>query len=210
MVSHEAKRAIGHTEGMKHILFPTVSAADAFVADLKATGAVRPEVGSTTLNRRAAAAPVATTTTTTTVADATAGGTAEDAAAGAAKGTGVGAVAGAAAGLLGAASVVATGGLALPVILGMTALGAGVGATVGGVGGAMGVNETDADGYHSAYEVDETYYNRVHETVNAGGRAVAVDDRIDSSIVDPLVAKHGGQYVTAEYIGAASGANVVR
>jgi hypothetical protein len=68
-------------------------------------------------------------------------GTPEDTAAGAIKGTGIGLAVGAVTGIV---ATLATGGLAaLPVILGMAALGSGVGAGVGAVGGATGVDETD-------------------------------------------------------------------
>lgn len=181
---------MGEDTGMKHILFPTVAAADAFIADLQAQNVVR-SVSNGNLGLRGAAAPAATATTTTTTTAVDGGGTAEDAAAGAAKGTGVGAVVGALAGVLGAGAVVATGGLALPVILGMTAAGAATGAAVGGIGGAAGVDETG--GYH--YEVEQTQYDRYNSSYNAGGRAVAVDDNIPADILDAAVRKHGGEYV---------------
>lgn len=180
---------LGEDKPMKHILFPTVAAADAFIADLQAQNVVR-SVSNGNLGLRGAA-PAATATTTTTTTNVDGGGTAEDAAAGAAKGTGVGAVVGAVAGVLGAGAVVATGGLALPVILGMTAAGAATGAAVGGLGGAAGVDETG--GYR--YEVEQTQYDRYNNSYNTGGRAVAVDDNIPADILDAAVRKHGGEYV---------------
>lgn len=190
---------------MKHIIFPTVAEADAFIADLQQRGVVRPEVGTATVNRRST-----TTTTDSTVATDSYGGAAspgaEDAGAGAVKGTGVGAAVGATAGVLSAAGIigtaaatVATGGLALPVILGMTALGAGVGAAVGGAGGAMGVDENH-DGLRagdgSAYEVDDTHYDTLHTSVSGGGRAVAVDDAVPSDVLHEAMARHNGQLVS--------------
>ena len=190
---------------MKHILFPTVAAADAFIADLQSRGVVQPEVGTMNMNRRvqqaASAGTVttpATTTTTTTTDYVEGGGTAEDAGAGAVKGTVAGALTGAAAGVIGTAATVATGGLALPVILGMAALGSGVGAAVGAVGGAAGVDETGGTvRSYDTYEADDTYYNRIHERVNAGGRAVAVDDNVPQDVLMEAVSKHGGEIVSA-------------
>lgn len=180
---------------MKHILFPTVADADAFIADLQNQGAVQPQVGTANLNRRTAA-------TGTTVSDASAG--AEDAGAGAVKGTGVGALVGAAAGVLGAGAVVATGGLALPVILGMTALGSGVGAAVGAVGGASGIDENHdgrtAGGYDTV--VDDDYYHQIHTSVSNGGRAVAVDDNVPADVLNAAVSRHNGQFVSAASVGA--------
>lgn len=198
---------------MKHILFPTVSAADAFIADLQARGAVQPEVGTMNMSRRVqdaasggAAGTMSTGTTTTATTTTTeyhgGGGTAEDAGEGAVKGTVAGAVTGAAAGVLGTAATVATGGLALPVILGMAALGSGVGAAVGAIGGAAGVDETggtvttNRTSYPSSYEADDAYYNRVHESVNAGGRVVAVDDNVDSGVLMDALSRHGGEIIT--------------
>ncbi len=183
---------------MKHILFPTVADADAFIADLQSSGAIHPEVRTATLNRRTATGEV--------VAGADAG--AEDAGAGAVKGTGVGALVGAAAGILGAGAVVATGGLALPVILGMTALGSGVGAAVGGIGGASGIDEngdgrTSASGYDST--VDDHYYDHLNTSVQGGGRAVAVDDNVPADVLNAAMARHKGAFVSAESLGATAG-----
>lgn len=201
---------------MKHILFPTVSAADAFIADLQARGVVQPEVGTMNMSRRmqnaaadagstvstGAVATPATTSQTTEYVEG--GGTAEDAGAGAVKGTVAGALTGAAAGVIGTAAAVATGGLALPVILGMAALGSGVGAAVGAVGGAAGVDETGGtvtttttSQYPSSYEADDAYYNRVSERVNAGGRVVAVDDNVPSDVLTEAVTKHGGEILNS-------------
>ncbi|UTA51350.1 hypothetical protein MSS93_03410 [Deinococcus radiodurans] len=55
---------------MKHILFPTVSAADAFIADLQSRGVVQPQVGTMNMSRRvqqAAGDTMSTGTTTGTV-----------------------------------------------------------------------------------------------------------------------------------------------
>lgn len=183
---------------MKHILFPTVSDADAFIADLQSQGVVRPEVGNANLTRRT----TVTEAVTGEVVDG--GGTAEDAAAGAVKGTGVGAVVGAVAGVLGAGAVVASGGLALPVILGMTALGSGVGAAVGGIGGAAGVDET---GDHI---VDDHYYDQIQTSVSGGGRAVAVDDNVPNDVLDAAVARHNGQFVSGAGNVAGAAGDVVQ
>ncbi|MFC5848467.1 hypothetical protein [Deinococcus petrolearius] len=149
---------------MKHLIFPTVAQADAFVADLRAQGVIQPETRDTTWTRRSGVAGDLSASGTSTGAssmtsprgattmnddsgsryDTTTGASAgaEDAGAGAVAGTGVGAVVGAIAGTV---ATVATGGLAAPMILGMAALGSGVGAGVGAVGGAAGVDE-NADG----------------------------------------------------------------
>lgn len=185
---------------MKHILFPTVADADAFIADLQTQGVVQNQVGTATLNRRNPNAEVVTSETEVVGG----GGTPEDAAAGAVKGTGVGALVGAAAGILGAGAVVATGGLALPVILGMTALGSGVGAAVGGIGGATGVDET-GEGYVTTTTVDDDYYDHLHTSVSGGGRAVAVDDHVADDVLNAAVSRHNGQFVSAASIGAATG-----
>ena len=206
---------------MKYILFPTKDAADAFIADMQARGAVQPDVGTTTLNRRTLGTDMDTSGTavigdvrtdpafadnvrtdstyTDSVAD---GGTAEDAGAGAVKGTVVGAVTGVAAALIGGAATIATGGLALPVILGMAALGSGVGAAVGGIGGAAGVDETGTTGtgvtgtsYATSSDVDHDDYNRIDSGVNAGGRAVAVEDNVPQDVLDEAVRTHGGKLV---------------
>ncbi|KQR15648.1 hypothetical protein [Deinococcus sp. Leaf326] len=144
---------------MKHLIFPTVAQADAFVADLRAQGAIQPETRDTTWTRRSGTTgdlsasgtstgassmtnPRGSTTMNDTAYDTTTGASpaAEDAGAGAVAGTGVGAVVGAIAGTV---ATVATGGLAAPMILGMAALGSGVGAGVGAVGGAAGVDENN-------------------------------------------------------------------
>ncbi|GGK30294.1 hypothetical protein GCM10008955_25080 [Deinococcus malanensis] len=185
---------------MKHIIFPTVADADAFISDLQQRGVVRQEVGSTTLNRRSSTSTTTTTTESYGDGDGASAG-AEDAGAGAVKGTGVGAVVGAGAGVLSAAGVVgtaaataATGGLALPVILGMTALGAGVGAAVGATGGAMGVDE-NRDGLTAGYDVDDTHYDTMHNTMSGGGRAVAVEDAVPSDVLEEVMRRHNGQFV---------------
>ncbi|WP_309571031.1 hypothetical protein [Deinococcus sp.] len=173
---------------MKHIMFPTAAAADAFLADMQSKGAT---MGSATYTRR-------TTTTDGTVAvDAAAG--AEDAGAGAVKGTGVGAAVGAAAGLLATAGAIATGGLAIPVILGFAALGSGVGAAVGATGGAMGIDE-NADGRTAdtgtQYAADDSHYDRMDSTVSGGGRVVAVQDPVPADVMD-AASRHGGEVVDA-------------
>ncbi|GAA5436804.1 hypothetical protein [Deinococcus aquaticus] len=167
---------------MKHIIFPTTTAADAFIADLQSQGVIAPTMGSATVNRRTPVAPVV---------DGVEGGTAEDAGAGAVKGTGVGAAVGVVAGVLATGATIATGGLALPVILGMAALGSGVGAAVGATGGAMGVDETS-----NAYDADDDYYDRLNTTATNGGRTVAVDDSVPADVVEAAAIRHGGEYVS--------------
>ncbi|WP_189074327.1 hypothetical protein [Deinococcus sedimenti] len=187
---------------MKHILFPTAAAADAFTADLQAQGVIAPTMGTSTYTRRADGTRVDTGATSVdadgpgnlTMDPDGVGGTAEDAGAGAVKGTGVGAVVGAAAGILATGATIATGGLALPVILGMAALGSGVGAAVGATGGAMGVDET-GKAYDDRYDVDDTYYDRMDSTINSGGRVVAVHDSVPHDILMDAVSRHGGEIV---------------
>lgn len=192
---------------MKHLLFPTVAQADAFVQDLQSQNLIQPDVGHTSVNRRARQEMEMNGTTmtrgmdTSTTADTTyvdGGGTAEDAGEGAVKGTGVGLVAGAIAGVVATATTVATGGLALPVILGMAALGSGVGAGVGAIGGAAGVDETGGHvetGYSRGYDVDNSHYDRMDQTVNDGGRAIAVDDSVPMAEVQAAAERHGGHFV---------------
>ncbi|ANE43783.1 hypothetical protein [Deinococcus puniceus] len=182
---------------MKHLMFPTVAQADAFVQDLQAQGVIRPEMGSASINRRSAMSGGTMTdssmASTTGVAPHTdvVDGSAEDAGAGAVKGTGVGAAVGAVAGVV---ATIATGGLAgIPVILGMAALGSGVGAGVGAVGGAAGVDETNGMGH--TYDVDDDHYERMSSTVSSGGRAVAIEDSIPHDVVAAAAARHGGQFV---------------
>lgn len=196
---------------MRHLLFPSKEQADAFIEDLRAQGVIQPEIGHTTLNRRVTEAmgdtttgmgSGAATTTTTQGGYIEGGGTAEDAGEGAIRGTGVGAAVGT---IAGAVATVATGGLgavAVPVILGMTALGSGVGAGVGAIGGAAGVDETggstvtsNTSRYADSYDVDHEQHDRISTGMNAGGRAVAVEDNIPSDIVQAAAARHGGQFV---------------
>ena len=112
----------------------------------------------------------------------------------------VGAAAGAltTAGVLGTAAAtaatIATGGLALPVILGMAALGAGVGAAVGGVGGAAGVDETHGAGHHT-YDVDHGHYDDVNARMEQGHHVVAVDNSIPVGLLEATCARHGGHFI---------------
>ncbi|ULH17182.1 hypothetical protein MF271_18820 (plasmid) [Deinococcus sp. KNUC1210] len=193
---------------MKHILFPTVDAADSFIADMQQQGIAQLDSGSATVQRRG----MATGTSNMTGTDANYATTADDqrvaeeAGEGAVKGTGVGAVVGAAAGALTTAGVlgtaaataatVATGGLALPVILGMAAAGAGVGAAVGAAGGAAGAEDGNMGGrYPSSYEVDDGHYDQISQTLDAGGRAVAVEDSISSAALEATMQRYGGHFV---------------
>ncbi|MDB5046756.1 MAG: hypothetical protein JWQ08_2806 [Deinococcus sp.] len=183
---------------MKHLMFPTVAQADAFVQDLQSQGVIRPEMGSASLNRRSGGMTDSSMASTTGVLDERdadyGGGTPEDAGAGAVKGTGVGVAVGAVAGVV---ATVATGGLAaIPVILGMAALGSGVGAGVGAIGGAAGVDETNGTGaYNSSYDVDDEHYDRMNSTVSNGGRTIAVDDSVPHDVVAAAAARHGGEFV---------------
>lgn len=179
---------------MKHLLFPTVAQADAFVQDLQAQGVIQPEVGQTTLNRRGSAGMTTDTSTrmdTTTERRDMDDAAAEDAGDGAIAGTGVGAAVGTVAGVV---ATVATGGLAAPLILGMAALGSGVGAGVGAVGGAADGDDMGR-GYQSSYEVDESQYDRMHSSTSSGGRAIAVDDSVPADVVAEAAARHGGEFV---------------
>jgi hypothetical protein len=179
-------------------MFPTVAQADAFVQDLQSQGVIRSEMGSASVNRRSEmsgtmtdSSMASTTGVTSDMGTDYAGGTAEDAGAGAVKGTGVGVAVGAVAGVV---ATVATGGLAaVPVILGMAALGSGVGAGVGAIGGAAGVDETDGMGH--TYDVDDAHYDQMSSTVSSGGRAIAVEDSIPQDVVAAAAARHGGQFV---------------
>ena len=173
---------------MKHLIFPTVAQADAFVQDLQSQGVIRPEMGNRSVNRQSSSTASETVNTGSTETVGTVDVAAEDAGAGAVKGTGVGLVAGAVAGVVATAATVATGGLALPVILGMAALGSGVGASVGAIGGSAGVDET---GYH----VSDDHYDRMSQTMNSGGRAIAVEDSVPSDVVQAAATRHGGQIV---------------
>ncbi len=208
------RRCAAKLGDMKHILFPTTAQADAFIAEMQQKGVVAPTLGTSTYSRHSEMDSVRTTGNGMADTygsgmdnmDGQASAAAEDAGAGAVKGTGVGAVVGAGAGLLGTAgtiagvgATVATGGLAIPVILGMAALGAGVGAAVGATGGAAGVDENHdgrtADDDYGSYGVNDDYYGRMHDTVNAGGRAVAVEDAIPYEVVAEVAQRHGGEFV---------------
>jgi len=180
---------------MQHTAFLTEQDAQAFQQDLVTQGLASPTLGRATVSR--SAIPASTEVHV-------GGGTPEDAGAGAIKGTEAGLVVGAAAGVLTTAGVlgtaaataatIATGGLALPVILGMAALGAGVGAAVGGVGGAAGVDETHGAGTH-AYEVDDARYDTVNSRVEQGHHVVAVADSVPAEVLQVTAERHGGQLV---------------
>lgn len=156
---------------MKHVLFPSDGAADAFLQALGQHGLAAVDAGY---------APVADAD------QAVAEGTVEDAAAGAVKGTGAGVIVGAVAGTV---LAVASGGLAaIPLILGMAALGSGVGAGVGAVGGATGVDETG-----NGYLVDDEVYASHARVTQQGGRVVALHDSVaDRPEIHDLAAQYGG------------------
>lgn len=206
---------------MKHILFPTTAQADAFIAEMQQKNVVAPTLGTSTYGRHSEMGSTTAVGGDVRTYDNTAGtsmdgqpsAAAEDAGAGAVKGTGVGAVVGAGAGLLGTigtvagvGATVATGGLAIPVILGMAALGAGVGAAVGATGGAAGVDENHdgrtANDDYGSYGVNDDYYGRMHDTVNTGGRAVAVEDAVPYDVVAEAAQRHGGEFVDENTIDA--------
>lgn len=204
---------------MKHLVFPNKTQADAFVQDLRSQGVIQAETRQGNFGRRSSAydanmnaqANAATSTSTSSadvMADNAADAGAEDAGAGAVKGTGVGAVVGAVAAAVGTA---ATGGaLAIPVLLGMTALGSGVGASVGAVGGAGGIDEnmdgrTSADAYgasgptnadlaDSTYHLDDDRYDSLY-TSTQQGTAIAVEDNVPSDVVEAAAARHGGRFI---------------
>lgn len=191
---------------MKHLLFPSKEQADAFIEDLRAQGVIQPDVGQTTVNRRGMMDTTGGMDTTGTMTDRTsdryagdtyagADDTAEEAGEGAIEGTGVGAAVGAVAG---AVATVATGGIAaVPVLLGMTALGSGVGAAVGAIGGAAGA-EADGgygDNYGGRYDLEGDRYDSLHSGVNEGGRAIAVDENVPEDAVRAAADRHGGRFV---------------
>ncbi|WP_216328376.1 hypothetical protein [Deinococcus aestuarii] len=183
---------------MRHLLFPTKDAADAFIADLRAQGLIQPEVGHVTVNRRMTDATRQMEAGSTTTGTAGAGevDTAHEAGRGAVEGTGIGAAAGAVAGVIGSVATVATGGLALPVILGMTALGSGVGAAVGAVAGGATAEGTGGVGDTSgSYDVSDDQHDRLSSGLSGGGRAVAVEDSVPADAVAAAAARHGGQFV---------------
>jgi len=187
---------------MKHLIFPTVAQADAFVQDLQSQGVIQPEMGQTSFRRRSEAGSMGGATTgtqqtqTVTTEYVDGGGDGEDMAKGALGGTAVGAVAGAAAGAL----VVATGGLAaVPVLLGMGALGSGIGAAAGAAEGAVsgdGMVTRQAQDHAGGYDVDDSHYDTMSSTVETGGRAIAIEDSIPADIVEAAASRHGGRFVS--------------
>ena len=44
-------------------------------------------------------------------------------------------------------------------------------------------------------DVDDEHYGQMDSAVNAGGRAVAVDDNVDRGVLDEAVRAHNGRYV---------------
>jgi len=181
---------------MKHIAFPTERDANAFQQDLVSQGLANPQYGRVSLNAAAAES-------NTHVVE---GGTPEDAGAGAIKGTEAGLAVGAAAGVLSVlgvlgagAATLATGGLALPVILGMAALGSGVGAAVGAVGGAAGVDETHdgtaASSAVHAHTVDPVSYTAVQDRMQKGEYVIAVDDSVAIADLQAMAAAHHGHVI---------------
>lgn len=186
---------------MKHLVFPTVADADAFIADLKAQNVVGDVSGTTSFQRRSnsVSTPSTTSTTTTTeqVVVAEGGGDGKEIAAGAVTGGALGTAAGLAAG----AAVAATGGLAaIPVILGL-----GIGAAAGAATGAVAGHGLDDDAaaevaggtrrYESSYTLDDDHYDRINTAVGTDGRAVAVEDNIPTDIVEATAARHNGRFV---------------
>ncbi len=185
---------------MKHLIFPTKTQADEFIQDLKSQGVIQASLGTTDLSRSTPSTMNSSTMNSSTLADPMLeGGTAEDAGVGAVRGTGAGVVVGAIAGVV---ATIATGGLAaVPVILGMTALGSGVGAAVGAAGGAMGVDETATDSSLKSdssmvgSSLTDDQYGRLNTHVSNGGYPVAVDDSVPADIVSSAASRHGGQLI---------------
>ncbi|BDP40343.1 hypothetical protein DAETH_03120 [Deinococcus aetherius] len=183
---------------MKHLLFPSKEAADAFIADLRAQGLIQPQVGQVTVGRRGAGAIRQPETTPAPPAPAGADdvGSANEAGVGLVAGAGVGAAAGAVIGVIGSVATVATGGLALPVILGMAAVGGGFGAVAGAVAstgtaeGTGGVGDTTG-----SHDVTGEQHDRLSSGMAGGGRAVAVEDSVPADAVAAAAARHGGQFV---------------
>ncbi|WP_135228340.1 hypothetical protein [Deinococcus fonticola] len=184
---------------MKHYVFPTVSDADAFIADLKAQNVVGDVSGQTSYHRRTELQTTPTTTTTATTTEqavvAEAGGDGKDVAAGAVTGGALGTAAGLAAGAL----VAATGGLAaIPVVLGL-----GIGAAAGAATGAVSGHGLDDDAaaevaggtrrYQDSYTLENDEYDRLHGAVSNDGRLVAVEDNIPADIVAATAARHNGR-----------------
>lgn len=180
---------------MKRYVFPTVSDADAFIADLKAQNVVGDVSGTTSYQRRdTVATPATTATTTNEVVVAEGGGDGKDIAAGAVAGGALGTAAGLAAG----AAVVATGGLAaIPVILGL-GIGAAAGAATGAVAG-NGLNDdaaaevAGARRYEDSYVLENDEYDRLHSAVGTDGRVVAVENSVPANIADATAARHNGR-----------------
>jgi len=186
---------------MKHLIFPTKAQADEFIQDLQSQGVIQKEMRTTDLSRGGSSVtnPGNINSSSALTDPMLEGGTAEDAGVGAVRGTGAGVVAGAVAGVV---ATIATGGLAaIPVILGMAALGSGVGAAVGAAGGAMGVDETatdsslKSDSAMASSSLTDDQYNRLNTHVSSGGYPVAVDDSVPADIVASAVTRHGGEFV---------------
>lgn len=190
---------------MKHLIFPTVADADAFIADLKGQNVVGDVSGTTSYRRHNALEAVEEVPATTQVTQtseqavvAEAGGDGKDIAAGAVAGGTLGTAAGLAVG----AAVAATGGLAaIPVILGL-GIGAAAGAATGAVTGhgldddaAAEVANTSARRYQDSYTLQDSHYDQINTAISAGGRAVAVEDSIPADIVQATAARHNGRFV---------------
>lgn len=180
---------------MKHLVFPTVADANAFIADLQSQNVVESVTGQTAFTRRnAVAAPPPAVTdqevVTTEVTDG--GGDGKDMAAGALKGGAIGTAVGIAAG----AVVAATGGLAaIPVVLGL-----GVGAAAGMADGAVHGHGLDDDSvvrrYEDSYTLEDDHYDRMSTALGTAGRAVAVEDNIPADLVEATAARHNGRFVS--------------
>ncbi len=69
-----------------------------------------------------------------------------------------------------------------------------MGAAVGAAGGAAGVDETGSH-YQSSMDVEDDSYNRIDTGVNAGGRAVAVDDHVRPDVLEEAMRAHDGHFV---------------
>jgi len=76
----------------------------------------------------------------------------------------------------------------------MAAAGAGVGA-VGGAAGAEFDTASGRVGYASSYEVEDTHYDQLDQGINAGGRAVAIEDSVPADALQAAMTRHNGRLI---------------
>jgi len=173
------------TARMRHVIFETQEKADAFIADLTT------QTGGTSATGRPRAHVEAPGEVE---ADLHRDTPAEEVAEGAVNGTFAGGIAGGVIGLLGIVIAGAlTGGAAVPVILGMVAVGAGVGAATGAVGGVVGVEE---HGTLGEYQVHRHQYEELHGALQSGHTPVAVDPSIPENLLTRVMTAHEGRLLT--------------